>query len=185
MIGSECTSCSELDTHTNNWSRDAYHNLTAQKYTCIFIIVIEGLELAHWGLQTLGWLWIGEETSDLRRRELSCYGNLYRTLWNLCFIMDSKLELYKSLSENLYNSNPINTKHSSVCNACMELISRPFSLWQIFFAAAAGYCYQLATHQHGCCILQSCIKYSTGELRAELLKQTAAYGHHLSMDAYG
>ncbi|CAL9073178.1 unnamed protein product [Musa acuminata var. zebrina] len=65
------------------------------------------------------------------------------------------------------------------------LTSFPPEYNQIFFAAAAGYCYQLATHQHGCCILQSCIKYSTGELRAELLKQTAAYGHHLSMDAYG
>ncbi|RRT49187.1 hypothetical protein B296_00041290, partial [Ensete ventricosum] len=56
---------------------------------------------------------------------------------------------------------------------------------QIIFAAAVRYCYQLAIHQHGCCILQNCIKYSTGELRAELVKQTAAYGYHLSMDAYG
>ncbi|CAL9084458.1 unnamed protein product [Musa textilis] len=70
-----------------------------------------------------------------------------------------------------------------VINTLLE--SFPPEYNQVFFAAAARYCYQLATHQHGCSILQSCIRCSTGELRAELLKQTAAYGHHLSMDAYG
>ncbi|KAI3448260.1 hypothetical protein Pfo_004925 [Paulownia fortunei] len=40
---------------------------------------------------------------------------------------------------------------------------------KFIFVAAAKYCVDIATHQHGCCVLQRCISHSIGEHREKLL----------------
>ncbi|ONK74037.1 uncharacterized protein A4U43_C03F2140 [Asparagus officinalis] len=56
---------------------------------------------------------------------------------------------------------------------------------QFIFDAAAKYCVDIATHRHGCCVLQRCITFSTGEYRAHLVNEIAANGLLLAQDAFG
>ncbi|XP_022725606.1 putative pumilio homolog 7, chloroplastic isoform X2 [Durio zibethinus] len=47
------------------------------------------------------------------------------------------------------------------------------------------HCVDIATHQHGCCVLQRCISYSTGEYREKLVEEISTNGLQLAQDAYG
>ncbi|CAL5329614.1 unnamed protein product [Camellia sinensis] len=53
------------------------------------------------------------------------------------------------------------------------------------FVAAAKYCVDIATHQHGCCVLQRCINHSTGEHLDNLVTEISANGLLLAQDAFG
>ncbi|KAA3488548.1 Pumilio 7 isoform 2 [Gossypium australe] len=57
--------------------------------------------------------------------------------------------------------------------------------FQFIFVAAAKYCVDIATHQHGCCVLQRCISHSTGEYREKLVEEISTNGLLLAQDAYG
>lgn len=59
-----------------------------------------------------------------------------------------------------------------------------FSL-QFIFEAAARHCVDIATHRHGCCVLQRCIAHSTGQHQAKLLAEVSRNGLMLAQDAYG
>ncbi|KAK8698773.1 hypothetical protein V6N13_114880 [Hibiscus sabdariffa] len=61
----------------------------------------------------------------------------------------------------------------------------PPTVWQFIFVAAAKYCVDIATHQHGCCVLQRCISHSTGEYREKLVEEISTNGLLLAQDAYG
>ncbi|XP_039026885.1 putative pumilio homolog 7, chloroplastic [Hibiscus syriacus] len=56
---------------------------------------------------------------------------------------------------------------------------------KFIFVAAAKYCVDIATHQHGCCVLQRCISHSSGEYREKLVEQISTNGLLLAQDAYG
>lgn len=56
---------------------------------------------------------------------------------------------------------------------------------QFIFVAAAKYCVEIATHQHGCCVLQRCISHSSGEYRENLVAEISANGLRLAEDAFG
>ncbi|CAK9164292.1 unnamed protein product [Ilex paraguariensis] len=79
-----------------------------------------------------------------------------------------------------------------VVQRCLQCLSdednkyEPQMLWVTFiFVAAAKYCIDIATHQHGCCVLQRCISRSTGEYRENLVTEISANGLLLSEDAFG
>ncbi|CAL5391941.1 unnamed protein product [Camellia sinensis] len=56
---------------------------------------------------------------------------------------------------------------------------------QFIFDAAAEFCVDIATHQHGCCVLNRCIDKSVGKYQEKLVAAIAAYGLLLAQDAFG
>ncbi|PPD78640.1 hypothetical protein GOBAR_DD24440 [Gossypium barbadense] len=81
-----------------------------------------------------------------------------------------------------------------VVQRCLQcLSSEDNKLWTMTFffgvyirtRAAAKYCVDIATHQHGCCVLQRCISHSTGEYRDKLVEEISTNGLLLAQDAYG
>ncbi|KAF8406003.1 hypothetical protein HHK36_008083 [Tetracentron sinense] len=56
---------------------------------------------------------------------------------------------------------------------------------QFIFASAAKFCVDIATHKHGCCVLQRCIAHSTGKHRENLVAEISANAFLLAQDAFG
>ncbi|KAF3326422.1 pumilio 4-like protein [Carex littledalei] len=56
---------------------------------------------------------------------------------------------------------------------------------KFIFEAAAAHCVDIATHQHGCCVLQRCIACSAGENWAKLVAEVSCNGFLLAQDAFG
>ncbi|KAE9599344.1 hypothetical protein Lalb_Chr15g0090471 [Lupinus albus] len=56
---------------------------------------------------------------------------------------------------------------------------------EFIFVAAAKYCVDIATHQHGCCVLQRCIGHSSGEHREKLVAEICANALLLAQDQFG
>lgn len=59
------------------------------------------------------------------------------------------------------------------------------SFWQFIFDAAVTFCVEIATHQHGCCVLQRCIDCSVGNNRDKLVKEICKHGLLLTQDPFG
>ncbi|KAI7745433.1 hypothetical protein M8C21_015021 [Ambrosia artemisiifolia] len=66
------------------------------------------------------------------------------------------------------------------CLQCLDNEDNKF-----IFEAAAKFCVEIATHQHGCCVLQRCINHSTGEYRERLALEISRNGLLLAQDAFG
>ena len=58
-------------------------------------------------------------------------------------------------------------------------------LLQFIFDASVKYCVEIATHQHGCCVLQRCIYYAIGKNRDRLISEICKHGLHLAQDPFG
>jgi hypothetical protein len=56
---------------------------------------------------------------------------------------------------------------------------------QFIFDAAIKFLLDVATHQHGCCVLQRCIDFSKGKSLEKLVKEICKYGFSLAQDPYG
>ncbi|XP_039001714.1 pumilio homolog 2-like [Hibiscus syriacus] len=70
-----------------------------------------------------------------------------------------------------------------VVQRCLQCLSCEDN--KFIFVAAAKYCVDIATHQHGCCVLQRCISHSSGEYWEKLVEQISTNGLLLAQDAYG
>ncbi|CAI9104012.1 OLC1v1002615C1 [Oldenlandia corymbosa var. corymbosa] len=70
-----------------------------------------------------------------------------------------------------------------VVQRCLQCLSSEDS--KFIFIAAAKYCVDIATHQHGCCVLQRCISHSGGEHRESLIAEISANALFLAQDAFG
>ncbi|KAE9591848.1 hypothetical protein Lal_00038801 [Lupinus albus] len=66
------------------------------------------------------------------------------------------------------------------CLQCLTIEDTKF-----IFAAAAKYCVDIATHQHGCCVLQRCIGHSSGEHREKLVAEICSNALLLAQDPFG
>ncbi|XP_039040357.1 putative pumilio homolog 7, chloroplastic [Hibiscus syriacus] len=66
------------------------------------------------------------------------------------------------------------------CLQCLRSEDNKF-----IFLASAKYCVDIATHQHGCCVLQRCISHSSGEYREKLVERISTNGLLLAQDAFG
>ncbi|XP_010436301.1 PREDICTED: pumilio homolog 11-like [Camelina sativa] len=51
--------------------------------------------------------------------------------------------------------------------------------------AATKFCTEIATHRHGCCVLQRCISYSVGEQHEKLVGEISRNALRLAQDPYG
>ncbi|XP_027338814.1 uncharacterized protein LOC113852675 [Abrus precatorius] len=70
-----------------------------------------------------------------------------------------------------------------VVQHCLQCLSNEDN--KFIFVAAAKYCVDIATHQHGCCVLQRCIGHSSGEHREKLVAEISANALLLAQDQYG
>lgn len=70
-----------------------------------------------------------------------------------------------------------------VVQRCLQCLSNEDN--KFIFDAAAKYCVDIATHRHGCCVLQRCISHSTGVQREKLVVEISSNGLLLSQDAFG
>lgn len=66
------------------------------------------------------------------------------------------------------------------CLECLNIEDNKF-----IFDAAVKYCIDIATHRHGCCVLQLCITYSTGQYRDKLISQISRNALLLAQDPFG
>ncbi|XP_068641165.1 uncharacterized protein [Aristolochia californica] len=70
-----------------------------------------------------------------------------------------------------------------VVQRCLQCLSSEDN--KFIFYAAAKYCVDIATHRHGCCVLQRCISHSIGEYREKLVSEISANGLLLAQDPFG
>ncbi|XVE93119.1 hypothetical protein REPUB_Repub01dG0162700 [Reevesia pubescens] len=128
-------------------------------------------------------LMVTEEPGQLVRISLNTHGTrvvqkLIETLktWQQISLVISALEPgFLSLVKDL------NGNH--VVQRCLQCLSSEDN--KFIFVAAAKHCVDIATHQHGCCVLQRCISHSTGEYRDKLVYEISTNGLLLAQDAYG
>ncbi|XP_059637972.1 putative pumilio homolog 7, chloroplastic [Cornus florida] len=70
-----------------------------------------------------------------------------------------------------------------VLQHCLECLSNDDN--KFIFDVAAKFCVGIATHRHGCCVLNRCIAHSTGKYREKLVAEIASNGFLLAQDAFG
>ncbi|CAI9304285.1 unnamed protein product [Lactuca saligna] len=70
-----------------------------------------------------------------------------------------------------------------VIQRCLQCLSNEDN--KFIFEAAAKFCVDIATHQHGCCVLQRCINHSIGKHQESLVLEISSNGLLLAQDAFG
>jgi hypothetical protein len=71
-----------------------------------------------------------------------------------------------------------------------HVIQKALQCWQwpqtdFIFNAVINNCVQVATHRHGCCVLQRCIDAADEEKRAELISKVSEHALRLIQDPFG
>ncbi|KAL4580867.1 hypothetical protein LXL04_017073 [Taraxacum kok-saghyz] len=70
-----------------------------------------------------------------------------------------------------------------VIQRCLQCLSNEDN--KFIFEATAKFCVDIATHQHGCCVLQRCINHSIGKHQETLVLEISSNGLLLAQDAFG
>jgi hypothetical protein len=56
---------------------------------------------------------------------------------------------------------------------------------QFIYNAVAAHCVEVATHRHGCCVLQRCIDHATDSQRVQLVTEITFHALTLVQDPFG
>ncbi|KAL8128271.1 hypothetical protein AgCh_015010 [Apium graveolens] len=75
----------------------------------------------------------------------------------------------------------VNGNHVLQC--CLKSLGHNYNKFLII--AATKYCVEIATHRHGCCVLNQCIAHSTGKLREKLIAEVCFNALMLAQDSFG
>ncbi|KAK7311623.1 hypothetical protein RJT34_09880 [Clitoria ternatea] len=70
-----------------------------------------------------------------------------------------------------------------VIQRCLQCLSCQDN--QFIFEAAVKFCVEIATHRHGCCVLQRCYDHSVGKHREKLVTEICKHGLLLAQDPFG
>eukprot|EP00033_Pygsuia_biforma_P004011 GCRY01004393.1.p1 GENE.GCRY01004393.1~~GCRY01004393.1.p1 ORF type:complete len:306 (-),score=111.21 GCRY01004393.1:9-926(-) len=70
-----------------------------------------------------------------------------------------------------------------VIQRCLHKLVAPDN--QFIYDAVAEHCVRVATHRHGCCVLQRCIDYGTSEQKSLLVSRVVATALVLVQDPFG
>ncbi|KAG2274636.1 hypothetical protein Bca52824_057191 [Brassica carinata] len=70
-----------------------------------------------------------------------------------------------------------------VIQSCLKFLSPEDN--KFILEGATRFCATIATHKHGCCVLQHCVKYSVGAERENLIAEIARNSLHLAQDPFG
>lgn len=65
-----------------------------------------------------------------------------------------------------------------VVQRCLQRLGPDDS--QFVYDAAERHCMEIATHRHGCCVLQRCIDFATPKQKTELVQEIAKHALRLS-----
>ncbi|XP_022749110.1 putative pumilio homolog 7, chloroplastic [Durio zibethinus] len=128
-------------------------------------------------------LMVTEEPGQLVRISLNTHGT--RVVQKLIETLKTRqqISLVISALEPGFLSLIKDLNGNHVVQRCLQCLSSEDN--KFIFVAAAKYCVDIATHQHGCCVLQRCISHSTGEYQEKLVEEISTNGLLLSQDAYG
>ncbi|XVF67199.1 hypothetical protein PTKIN_Ptkin10aG0101300 [Pterospermum kingtungense] len=128
-------------------------------------------------------LMVTEEPGQLVRISLNTHGT--RVVQKLIETLKTRqqISLVISALEPGFLSLIKDLNGNHVVQRCLQCLSSEDN--KFIFVAAAKYCVDIATHQHGCCVLQRCISHSIGEYREKLLQEISINGLLLAQDAYG
>ncbi|XWS63158.1 hypothetical protein CRYUN_Cryun06bG0072200 [Craigia yunnanensis] len=128
-------------------------------------------------------LMVTEEPGQLVRISLNTHGT--RVVQKLIGTLKTRqqISLVISALEPGFLSLIKDLNGNHVVQRCLQCLSCKDN--KFIFVAAAKYCVDIATHQHGCCVLQRCISHSTGEYREKLVKEISTNGLLFAQDAYG
>ncbi|XWS15016.1 hypothetical protein CRYUN_Cryun35bG0058500 [Craigia yunnanensis] len=128
-------------------------------------------------------LMVTKEAGQLVRISLNTYGT--RVVQKLIETLKSRqqISLIKSaLKPGILDLiKDLNGNH--VLQRCLQCLDNEDN--KIIFDAAAKFCVDIATHRHGCCVLQRCIAHSNGQHRDELITQISRNGLLLAQDPFG
>ncbi|KAK1391513.1 putative pumilio-like 7, chloroplastic [Heracleum sosnowskyi] len=75
----------------------------------------------------------------------------------------------------------VNGNHVLQC--CLKCLGHNYN--KCLFIAATKYCVEIATHRHGCCVLNQCIAHSTGKFREKLIAEVCFNALLLAQDSFG
>ena len=70
-----------------------------------------------------------------------------------------------------------------VVQRCLQRLGPEDS--QFIYDAAIGCCVEIASHRHGCCVLQRCIDFATHDQRKSMIMEISSNALILSQDAFG
>lgn len=70
-----------------------------------------------------------------------------------------------------------------VVQKCLQKLLAPRN--QFIYDAALDHCIEIATHRHGCCVLQRCLDHGSQEQRNQLSLKVACNTTKLSLDPFG
>ena len=56
---------------------------------------------------------------------------------------------------------------------------------QFIYNAVAAHCVEVATHRHGCCVLQRCVDHASDSQRVQLVTEITYNALTLVQDPYG
>ncbi|KAG5057720.1 hypothetical protein AAZX31_05G108700 [Glycine max] len=126
---------------------------------------------------------ITEEPGQLVRISLNTHGT--RVVQKLVETLKTRQQISLAVSALepgfLALIKDLNGNH--VVQRCLLCLSNEDN--KFIFVAAAKYCVDIATHQHGCCVLQRCIGHSSGEYREKLIAEICANALLLAQDQFG
>ncbi|XP_010477484.1 PREDICTED: putative pumilio homolog 8, chloroplastic [Camelina sativa] len=128
-------------------------------------------------------LMVTSEPGQLIRISLNAYGT--RVVQRLVESIKTRkqITLVKSaLRPGFLNLiRDLNGNH--VIQRCLQCLSTEDN--EFIFEDATKYCIDIATHRHGCCVLQKCIAYSCGQHREKLVTEISRNSLFLAQDPYG
>lgn len=108
-----------------------------------------------------------------------------RALQKLVECIDSKEEAditIESLKGSVVKlSKDLNGNH--IVQKCLQKL-QPRDV-QFIFDAASKHCTEIATHRHGCCVLQRCLDHGDQEQRQALCQKLLTNVDHLTLDPFG
>ncbi|XP_024008960.1 putative pumilio homolog 8, chloroplastic [Eutrema salsugineum] len=128
-------------------------------------------------------LMVTAEPGLLIRISLNAYGT--RVVQRLVESIKTKKQIYlvkSALRPGFLNLiRDLNGNH--VIQRCLQCFSTEAN--EFIFEDATRFCIDIATHRHGCCVLQKCIAYSTGQQREKLIAGISRSSLFLAQDPYG
>ncbi|XP_022741112.1 putative pumilio homolog 7, chloroplastic [Durio zibethinus] len=128
-------------------------------------------------------LMVTKEAGQLVRISLNTYGT--RVVQKLIETLKSRqqISLIKSaLKPGILDLiKDLNGNH--VLQRCLQCLDDEDN--KIIFDAAAKFCVDIATHRHGCCVLQRCVAHSNAQHRDKLITQISRNGLLLAQDPFG
>ncbi|XAR62168.1 hypothetical protein NMG60_11016820 [Bertholletia excelsa] len=141
------------------------------------------LEVCNEDQRTLIVLMVTQVPGDLIRASLNAHGT--RVVQKLIETLKTRQQILlvvQALEPGfLILIRDLNGNH--VITRCLECFSNDDN--KFIYEAAAKFCVNMATHTHGCCVLNRCIDHSVGKYQEKLIAEVVAHALLLAQDAYG